>query len=92
MRANWTRWSVEDLARLRTLAGRKRAEDIAADLGRTVEQVRGAAARHKIALTLGPYARNWKIIRQSKSMHLAWKDPEKRARMLGQPYEERRER
>jgi hypothetical protein len=81
-RAPWTAWTDDEVSKLRALAGRKRAEDIAADLGRTIEQVRGKAARERIKLKGGPWVRNWTIIRQSRGVAAAWKDPAKRSRMM----------
>jgi hypothetical protein len=43
-------WSEEDIAKLKSMAGRRPAKDIAAALGRTVEATVVAASKLKLSL------------------------------------------
>ena len=43
-------WSEEDIAKLKSMAGRRRAKDIAVALGRSVEATVVAASRMKLSL------------------------------------------
>jgi hypothetical protein len=43
-------WSEEDIAKLKSMAGRRRAKDIAVALGRSVEATVVAASKMKLSL------------------------------------------
>jgi hypothetical protein len=46
-------WSEEDVARLKSMAGRRPAKDIAAELNRSIEAIVVAASKRKISLRTG---------------------------------------
>ena len=81
-RAPWTKWTDAEDAVLRATAGDLMAEQIGAKLGRTVEQVRGRAKRLGVPLAAQRWARRRQNDRISEAVLKAWRDPEKRDRML----------
>ena len=81
-RAPWTRWRQDEVEALRRLAGQHTVEQIAETLGRTVEQVRGKAKAVPINLALRGAARAQANARISAAVSKAWRDPEKRARIM----------
>jgi hypothetical protein len=49
------RWSEDDIANLKSMAGKRPAKEIAAELGRSFTAIMAEASKRKISLRVRPY-------------------------------------